>query len=193
MQIRVTLLCSVLGSVLDQADGAFYNTIFKSFLETYDTSLRLVPLLRHWKNPNDPRHGTIRSIFLRLKYANQNLSDAVHAFRAIGILNVSYGLDILSAYEMAKGFFHPILVSEQPVPVDHELRVAHGELIAMYKLKLIMRQNVYSFDDFKVDNLAEMFIENGKKIVDLGHHRGRFCLSTPMLDHGQLLVAPAKL
>ena len=53
-----------------QADGPFQNAMFKSLLDQYDIQLRPVPPRRHCKNPIEPRHGTIRSTFLRMKSAD---------------------------------------------------------------------------------------------------------------------------
>ena len=49
------------------------------------------------KNPIEPRHRTIRSIFLGLKNAEPSVSDALHSVRAIRISNDLYGSETLSA------------------------------------------------------------------------------------------------
>ena len=112
-------------------------------MKRYDIEMRPVPPRRHCKNPIEPRHGTIRSIFLRLKNSDVNVSDELHAIRAIRISNDLYGSDTLSAYEMAKGFSKPLIVDQRPIPIDDSLRAAHDELIAKRKLTLIMRSNKF--------------------------------------------------
>lgn len=57
------------------ADGAFQNEIMDIFLSRYDVKIRPVPPRRHSKNAMEPRHRTIRSIFLRLKHAEPDTSD----------------------------------------------------------------------------------------------------------------------
>lgn len=104
----------------------------------------LVPPRLHCKNPIDPRHVTIRSIFLHLKIAEPEVSDATNAVRAIRISNDLYGSDTLSAYEMAKGFSKPLLADQRPLPVDKSLPLAHEELIAKVILTLRMRSNTYT-------------------------------------------------
>lgn len=111
----------------------------EKFLSRFDVEMRPVPPRRHAKNAIEPRNRTIRSMFLRLKNAEPDLSDNLHAIRAIRISNDLYGSDTLSAYEMAKGFTKPLCVDQKPRPVDEELRNAHDELIAKRKLTLILR------------------------------------------------------
>lgn len=145
-----------------QADGAFNNDIFKSFLDIYDVDLRPVPPRRHCKNAIEPRHGTIRSIFLRLKSADSKTSDSLHAIRSIRISNDLYGSDTLSAFEMAKGYSKPLVANQRPIQVDAELQAAHDELIAKRKLTLIMRSNTFPSQSFKVGDLVQIYINDGK-------------------------------
>lgn len=142
-------------------DGAFQNEIMKLFLSRYDVEMRPVPPRRHSKNPIEPRYCIIRSIFLRLKHSEPNVSDYLHAVRAIRISNDLYRSDTLSAYEMAKGYTKPLSVGQKPIPVDDELRNAHDELIAKRKLTRILRSNVYSSKEFQVGDFVQSFIDDG--------------------------------
>ena len=76
-----------------QSDFAFHNQLCGKLLEIKDIIMRPVPPRRHCKNPLEPRHGTIRSIFLRLKSADTTTSDAIQAIRAVRISNDLYGSD----------------------------------------------------------------------------------------------------
>lgn len=145
-----------------QADGTFQNDQFKPFLKRYEIELRPVPPRRHCINPIDPRHGTIRSIFLRLKSAEPQKPDRLHTIRAIRISNDLYGSDTLSAFEMKKGFSKPLISSQRPIPVDEELHTAHDELIAKRKLTLIMRTNTFLSAQLKIGDLVQVFLHDGK-------------------------------
>lgn len=146
-----------------QADNAFVENGFDKLRELYDIELRPVPPRRHQKSPIEPRHSTIRSIFLRLKSASPSTSDALHAIRAIRISNDLYGLDKMSAFEMAKGFSKPLMINQKPIPVDDELRIAHDELIAKRKLTLILRSNATTNESFKIGDLVQIYIKDGKQ------------------------------
>lgn len=145
-----------------QADEAFHDPIFKSFLEIYDIELRPFPPLQHCKNTIEPRNSMIRLIFLRLKHAEPDFSDSVHAVRAIRISNDLYGLDTLSSSEISKGLVKPLCVSQRPVLVHDEPQAAHHELIAKRKLTLIMRSNDYLSQSIKIGDLVQIFIHDGK-------------------------------
>lgn len=69
------------------ADGSFHHEEFTAMLTEYDITLRPFPPRRHHRNAIEPKHRTIRSIFLRLKHHNQNFPDSLAAMRAIRISN----------------------------------------------------------------------------------------------------------
>lgn len=82
------------------------------------------------KNTIEPRQGSIRSVFLRLKYADLDTAGTGQAVTAIKISKGLYGSYVLSAFEMAKGFSNPLMENEQQIPVHKTVGGAHDELIA---------------------------------------------------------------
>lgn len=99
-------------------DGAFQNEIMENFISQYDVNMRPVLPHRHVKIPIEPRHRTIRSMFLRLKHSEPYVTDSLYAVRAIGISNDLYWSDTLSTYQMAKVFSKPLSIDQKPIPVD---------------------------------------------------------------------------
>lgn len=60
-------------------------------------------------NPIESKHGVIRSVFVRLKEAaGKGANMPKLAYQAVSINNDLHGNDILSFYELAKGFTKPI-------------------------------------------------------------------------------------
>lgn len=89
------------------ADGVFHNEAFQSFLAKYDIQLRPVPPRRPKGNMIVTSHGVIRSIFVRLCHSNITESAAVLAIQSVRISNDLYGNDVVSSFELAKGFTCP--------------------------------------------------------------------------------------
>lgn len=56
----------------------------------------------------EPRHGIIRSIYLRLRQADSSIPSDISAIQAVTISNDLYGNDVASAFELTKGFTSPI-------------------------------------------------------------------------------------
>lgn len=111
----------------------------------------------------EPRHGPIRSIYIRLRHAQQKTTNDIHALRAVRVSNDLYGSDVLSAYEADKGYTRPVNPEIPPVPVDEELLEAHANLIARRKLMRILRSHSLSTQDFRVGDLAQIFSKRGKE------------------------------
>lgn len=72
--------------------------ILVHFLEQYGIDLYPFTPRRHQKNTIEPKHGSIYSIFLRLKAANGTVSDDLLAINAIRISNDLYGFDTFSEF-----------------------------------------------------------------------------------------------
>lgn len=117
-------------SVAVQGDQAFANEEFLMYLQSNDTTFRPVPSRKHHKNTLQPKHGVIRSIFIRLLNQNPNSNKSILALRAVSISNYVYGSDVMSAFELAKGFSKPLIENSAPEFVSQELVHACDELIA---------------------------------------------------------------
>lgn len=96
-----------------QAEAAFHNNVFVSFLHSIGSDLRPVPPRRHRNNALEPRHGVIRSIFLRLKSANTGTSlQSDHSDVLNSILEAFGNKMFLLGH--AQGFpQHPLFISYQ--------------------------------------------------------------------------------
>lgn len=140
-------------------DGSFQQPQFRGFLARYDISLRPVRPRRHQKNMIEPKHGSIRAIFLRLRQFDPTQSPHLCALEAVRISNDLYGNYVASSYELAKGFTRPIVKCEHVNPLPPELVEAHVDLLARRKLHLIMRTNVSPTQSFKVGDLIEIYIK----------------------------------
>lgn len=66
-----------------------------------------MPPRRHEKNPIEPKHGLIRSIFLRLRLVDTSEHASILSLQAARISNNLYGNDLVSSFELAMGFTHP--------------------------------------------------------------------------------------
>lgn len=78
---------SVLAPYAIHADVAFQSQKFKPLLDRYDITIRPVPPQRLEKKPIEPRHGVIRSTFLRLRHTDPSFSASVLAIPAVRISN----------------------------------------------------------------------------------------------------------
>ena len=145
------------------ADSAFCKGEFAEMLKIYDIKIRAVPPNRHQKNMLEPRHGPIRSIFIRLKNSSPDTSQKILALRAVRISNDLYGSDVISAYEAAKGYTRPVNSEVPPVPVDAELLEAHANLVARRKLTKILRSHSLSEKDFRPGDLVQVYVKRGKE------------------------------
>lgn len=143
-----------------QADSAFAGSIFKNYLASRGIRLRLVPPRRHSRNPLESKHGIIRSIFLKLCAAEPNTSFDPHAIRSVSISNDLYGNDVMSSYELAKGFTKPIDgASIHPIPDD--IASAHNQLQAKRKLALILKSKSSEEIHITPGDLVEVYTVTG--------------------------------
>lgn len=115
------------------------NDMFGSFLSQCDSDFRHVPSRRYQKNYIEPIHFSIRSKFIRLKPADDEVSDLVLVIQAISISNILYSSDKLSSFALELVFSNPLIANQRPTSVNEILQSAHGELIAKRNLTLILR------------------------------------------------------
>jgi len=140
-----------------QGDPAFNHEGFLSYLKSLDTAFRPVPPRRHQKNTLEPKHGVIRSIFLRLRSAAPDTDGRLHALQAVRISNDLYGSDTASAFELAKGFSKPIVHHSCPSVLPDDVVRARDVLLAKRKLTLIMRPKSTSEPTIHVGDLVQVF------------------------------------
>lgn len=76
----------------------------------------------------EPRHSVIRSIFLRLRNVDPQKSAAVFSIQAMQISNDLYGNDVVSSFELAKGFTRPIRSDRDVNAVPDDVIEAHVNL-----------------------------------------------------------------
>jgi len=75
-----------------------------------------------------------------MRIRDQSISPKIAAIEAIKISNDLYGNDVMSAFEIAKGFSRPIW-NQSIKPVDSELIEAHDNLCAKRKMNKILRSH----------------------------------------------------
>lgn len=68
-----------------QADYAFSGAGFEKYLVRHDVNFRHVPPQQHSLNPLESKHGTIRSIFLKLHAGEPDVDVELYAFRSLSM------------------------------------------------------------------------------------------------------------
>lgn len=105
----------------------------------------------------ESKHGVLRSIFLRLRSADESFDKRVHVAMTFGISNQLYGSDVMSAYELSYGFTEPIL--HHPLPLPNNLLDAQDLLEAKRKLTRILRFKSRTQSAVTSDDMVEIFIK----------------------------------
>lgn len=121
-----------------QADQAFVNNEFKSFVQDHGISIRPVPPRCHHKNTLESKHVMIRSIFLKLKHAQPDADPRQLAYQSLTVSNGLYGNYTVSSFEITKGFRKPIDSSTPPVILPQDLIDAHEALLNKRHLHMIL-------------------------------------------------------
>lgn len=94
----------------------------------------------------------IRSIFLRL-LSEFSINARLCALQAVRISNDLYGSDVLSSFEMAKGFTRPSRAWSSALKVDQGIIDAQLQLEAKRRLTKILRSKVILTLNFKYEIL----------------------------------------
>ena len=142
-------------------DAAFKRDVFINFLRMNDTEFCPIPPRRHNKNVLESKHGVIRGIFLRLLNEDQSNAELA-AVQAVPISNDLYGSDILSSFEMAKGFTKPVVSDAQARPLHPDLMNAQLQLEAKRKFTRILRSKAIDNTPVAIGDLIEVFVRHGK-------------------------------
>ena len=140
-----------------EGDFAFVTDEFQTFLRDRGIGLRPVPPRRYHKNPLEPKHGVIRSIYLRLKHASPDTDPKVLAHQAVIVSNDLYGSDTVSAFELAKGFTKPVDSSVPPFVLRQDLLDANESFMNKRRLNLILRSNVVSPPPIKIGDTVQVY------------------------------------
>lgn len=113
-----------------QGHQAFDNDKFRNMLHEHDIKFRPVPSRERHNIAFEPKHGVIRSIFIRLQSAGPDVDPSILASRSIRISNYSYGTDMLFSFELANGCSKPLVLSAPPSWILSELLSVRVTLIA---------------------------------------------------------------
>ena len=143
-------------------DLAFNHDEFKHYLSSIGIEFNPIPPRRHNKNVLESKYGVIRSMFLRLT-SEGSLSPKLADMQSVRISNDLYGSEILSSFEMAKGFSRPVTVSSQVVEIDPVLVEAKIQLEAKRKLTRILRSKATTNLHVSVGDLVEKFCQKRQR------------------------------
>ena len=143
-----------------RADKSFLCGSFESFCDSRDIKISPVPPHRHSKNAIESKHGIIRSVFLKMKHAPPDVSHELLAMRAVSVSNDLYGNDLMSSFELAKGFTKPVIhrsITEIPDDVVN----AQIKLQAKRKLALILKSKATFEELISVGDMVETYNATG--------------------------------
>lgn len=87
-----------------RGDAEFSKDVFTTELKKFSITLCPSPPRRHSKNVLESNHGVIRSIFLWLINASNNLDPSLATVLSVKISNDLYGWHLLSEFESANCF-----------------------------------------------------------------------------------------
>lgn len=102
---------------------AFNNDVFTGYLLSLNIEFKPISPRHHNKKVLESKHAAIRSNFLRLT-PNDSSKTELAALQAVHISKILYDLDILSAFETAKGFTKPVSTHSRLSSVYQDLTSA---------------------------------------------------------------------
>lgn len=120
-------------------DQVFKDFKFGLYVQRLGVGFRPVPSKKKHMSTSEPKHGTIRSIFLRVASAFPDLDKRLLVFQALQVSNDLYCSKTLISFEMAKGFTKPVCAGQSVSTVPDELTPAQDTVLAKRKLDLILR------------------------------------------------------
>lgn len=138
-------------------DCASVHDEFTSYLRQYDVTVRPVSPSRHHKNMIEPRHGTIISIYIRLRESDYKLSSELRTLQVVRISKDLYGNNIASAFELAKGLSRLVSSFSSINPVPPEIVEAHINLVSKRKLNVIHRTHATPTQSCNVGDLVKAY------------------------------------
>lgn len=141
---------------------ALNHVKFLQYLSSLDIGFKPIPPHRPSKNVLESKHDVIRSIFLILM-RDDAMSTELAAMQAVCISNDLYGSDVISDFDMAKGFIRAITISSQVSEIDSDVIDAQLQLEANYKFTMILRSKAITYLQVQVGDLVEVFVNRDRK------------------------------
>lgn len=140
-----------------RGDQAFNHELFTKFAASIGSNFEPIPPRRHNKNVLESKHGILRSIFIRLCNADDQLDERVAIAMAFDVSNQLYGSDVMSAYELAHGFTKPL--TDHPMLLPADLYEVHCSLEAKRKLTRILRSKAINNTVVEPGDMVEVFVK----------------------------------
>ncbi|PXF41606.1 hypothetical protein BWQ96_08672 [Gracilariopsis chorda] len=161
-------------------DPAFHNDPLPTYLNSLGIHPRPIPPQRHNKNVLESKHKVIRDISERLKHASSSTTPTQLPLliqQSLRICNDLYGNDLLSAYELAKGFTRPVISMAATIIVPDEIVKAHQALVTKRKLTLILRSKATTEMPLSVGDMVQVFVKHQNQ------KRGHWFSAKPVLSY----------
>ncbi len=146
-----------------KGDEAFEKGVFREHLNELGIKFELVPKGRHYKNPIESKHSIIRSVFIRLmNTTNKRFTPEYCAIKAVSISNDLYGNNIMSAFEMSKGYTKSI-EGNSLIEISPEIEKAYVDIQARRKLANIMKSKSVKELPLTVGDSVEIYQKDPKQ------------------------------
>lgn len=126
-------------------------------------SFRRLPTTRQSRNPLESKHGVIRSTFLKLRNAEPNAESELHACRTVDPSSDLYGSNVVSSFELTKGYTKPAKVGSVQASPDDVVE-AHEKLQTKRKLALILKLKSTRDVRMATGDIVEVFSKTGTEI-----------------------------
>ena len=121
------------------ADDEYHRRVLTDYLGTHGITFRARPTRRHNKlGIVERKNGTLKDILRRLAMAHPKASMDALVARATFICNMFSGSQLLSSFELARGY-QPSLLGVPPTYVTQELLDAHTQQVATRALQRVLR------------------------------------------------------
>lgn len=141
-----------------QADKAFQKDKFENYLKLFDIKIRPVPPRTDNKNPPEPKHKDVCSIFSRLKTSRPECDTDILGKQAIRISKDLYGPDVMTLFDLAKSIRNLIDTTQGIQLIIDEIISAHNELSAKIKLTKKLRSHRIQEINVKSGDMVRIYI-----------------------------------
>lgn len=113
-------------------DDTFNHAVSINLVTSFGSKLKPLPSRRHQKDILEPKHGVLRSIFIRKSKENELVNERICIALVFNISNQLYGSDTMSTYKMAHELSKPI--ADYPVQLHSDFLDAQSTFEAKRKL-----------------------------------------------------------